>query len=246
MDSSNLYDPVSGRQPHLWFPLNAATLELHAVIHACKQVVKLKAALHTEDPMNDLHGLALLATPVLTLVEHTLKLRKLTGAADRSFWPAADRERFRTSGKRLDGFSQGALRVLRRTLSAHADTKMMTEELPKPSAEMLVPPLGTALTVALLALNHNGVFEWTRTESASRQIVGQVSTAEGESPPVAVQIGTAADGTATLEALVVVDDPRTSAQELLFEGVAVYNAFAEACVPRQPAITMNEYDPRSR
>lgn len=241
----DLYDPISGRRDDWWFPSNEASRYLHAIIHACKQIIRLYDALDSTDPTNDAHGLTLLSVPILTLVEHALKLRKMTGRVDTSFWPEEDRNRLRESGKKLDSFSQGKLRVLRRTFGAHADPEFLNQpDFPHPTSEMLLPPLGNSLIVTLLLLNHEGVYEWTRSPESkdSIQIMGQVRTGEGYYPPIAVEIGKAADGTMTLEGLHYMEDPREYARKVMYECVDIYNALASAATPRQAKLSIRHYE----
>lgn len=241
----DLYDAINGRHSNWWYPANEPSRQLHSILHACKQIIKLHKALDPINPSKDAHGLTLLSVPIITLLEHASKLRKITGRADSSFWPAEDRTLLRESGRKLDAFSQGKLRILRRKFGAHADPEFLSSsDFPHPTTDLLVPPLGNSLTVSLLLLNYEGVYEWTRTPDGKDglEIMGQVHTAEGHRPPIAVEFGKAADGSMTIEGLHYMEDPREYARRTLRECVDTYNALAAAATPRHPALRLREYE----
>lgn len=159
----DLYDPVEAPEDERWFPAGNAAELLVACLQACKDVVKISSSLAPSRPSADTRGLTLLATPVLSLVENSIRLQKSLGSEDRGHWPESDRGHFNRCGKKLRRDADGPLRKIRSKRSAHHDANALGPGgAPHATAEIVVFPLGHALFLLTLCLNHEGVFTWTR------------------------------------------------------------------------------------
>jgi hypothetical protein len=157
-----LYDPTDATAEDLWFPANDVTALLVTCLEACKDITRLAQALAGEKPTADRRGMTLLSTPILSLVENTVRLHKRLGLEDRSHWPAKDIEKFRRRTKQLKRHQQSALRRLRSTRAAHHDAGKLGEKsgVPKPRPEVILPPLTDAILILILCLNHERTFYW--------------------------------------------------------------------------------------
>lgn len=158
-----LYDPTEAPESDRWFPEGQASFLLVACIQACKDILKIGGALDAARPSMDRRGLTLLATPVLSMVDNAVMLQRFLARKDRSSWPPKDQEAFTRFGRELRKASEGPLRKLRNTRSGHHDPRFLgPDTAPRPTPELLLPPLAYALLVLTLALNHEEVFTWIR------------------------------------------------------------------------------------
>lgn len=119
----------------------------------------------------------MLATPVFSLVEHVVALQRLLGRRDRHDWAARDRENFTRVARSLRKLMKGRLKTLRDKRSAHHDTDAVHpgSNVPSATADVLLPPLGHALLVLMLALNHDVTFGYYRVPDASKPREMQVT-----------------------------------------------------------------------
>src|SRR5207244_2699625 len=105
MLEEGLYDPHDAPQDSRWTAFNAEAAELGCCLEACKQVIEICRLIGNRRQTNRRY--TLMATPVYSLAEHTIKLHRLLGPKDRSKWPQNDQEHFtrvaRSLRKRLRG-----------------------------------------------------------------------------------------------------------------------------------------------
>lgn len=218
-----LYDPTEAPDDDRWFPGNNATALLVACIESCKDFRKLGKALSPTRPAFDKRGLTLMATPVLSLMENMVELQRMLAREDRSTWPAVDQEKFTKFGRELRKEAQGAIRKLRNVRSGHKDGKKLgPASAPQPSPEVVLLPLGPALMLLVLALNHNRAFQWTRFPDASKPDEMELFIEVATRFKTTIQDDGARHPTEILS-LTVTKDPRHSAMEVIESTIALYN-----------------------
>jgi hypothetical protein len=144
-----------------WLPATDAARELSACIETCKQINEMRGAFGAARPTP--RQLTVLATPLCSLVEHVLALKRLLHDADRSVWPAGDLATFSTLGRSLKRANKGSLRKIRNMRSAHANPQgLRASSIPPSTAENVLVYVGEAASLLLLCLNHERVFGYYR------------------------------------------------------------------------------------
>lgn len=232
LPAPGLYDATDVPGADTWFPANDVTALLVVCLEACKDITRHAQALAEKTPTADRRGMTLLSTPILSLVENTVRLHKLLGREDRSHWPPKDIEKFRLHAKHLRKHEQGGLRKLRSTRAAHHDSKMLGEGsgVPEPKPEVILLPLTDALLILILCLNHEQVFHWTRYPDPAKrdEIELFVET-------VATKARADADGyIKEILEITLARDPRHHAMAAIEETIAAHNRLvADAGYPRR-------------
>lgn len=219
-----IYDPIDNGAATTWFPANHETSLLVAALLACKDVSRLLDGL-APDPLADQRGLSMLATPTLSLLENTVALHKATGRQDTSSWPTRDHNTLTDLGRSLRKLSNGPLRTLRNTLSAHHDASALgpAAVLAADTAPLVLQAAAEALCVLVLLLNHTGVFAWSRQPASDRQDLIQVLQPDALAAPT---FRTEDNRIVELLKLTLVSDPKTEAQDLVAATLARYNLVA--------------------
>ena len=219
----SLYDPIHDAATS-WFPANREAALLVASLLACRDVVRMLDGLQQE-PLADRHGLVLLATPAISLVDNVLKLRGALGARDKSAWPQNDRENLRAWGRSLSRYMQGPLYRLRSTLSAHHDAEKLgsgSVDVGRTAPEAL-EAIPQALCVLILLLNHRGVFMWSRRPEDQPDVLQLFGTNAFAAPTVRVESGKVVE----LLKLTLVRDPQDEARGAALAAMAAYNRVAK-------------------
>ncbi len=149
-----------------WRPNSHRTRLLVACAHAAKDIETCARSIRPEAGWKEKRPIALLATPLLTLCNHTKDLADRLGpeVAERSHWPRADQDLLRDAGRRLKKHQSGPLRTLRNTLTAHLDLEALASEaVPGSSLQALIlPPLADTLLVLTLCFNYRRIYTWIR------------------------------------------------------------------------------------
>lgn len=233
MLDTGLYDPTDAPHDSAWLPYNQAAAELSCCLEACKQITTL-APLFATAPHTP-RSYTLLATPVLSLAEHTSKLYRMLARCDRSTWPSHDRENLTSAARLLKKQIDGPLRLLRNQLSAHQDAEALlpSSQVPRPKAGVVLPALSHALAVLILLHNHKDVFAYYRLPDplkvAEVQIFVQYPLAtlfrvdRGGKPLEILEVQLAAD-------------PRQETSAAVGAAISVYNAIASSASPEFPTI----------
>ena len=233
-----LYDPTDAPHDSAWLPYNQAAAELGCCVEACKQIVTMSPLFATAPHAR--RAYTMLATPVLSLAEHTATLYRLVGQLDRSAWPKHDRENLKLAARSLKKQISGPLRLLRNQLSAHQDSEAMvpSSKAPRPTADVVLPALSHALTVLILLHNHRDVFAYYRLPDRSKvdeiQIFVQYPLAtlfrvDDRGVPVAIiEVRMAAD-------------PRHETSAAVRAAIATYNSIASSSDAAFPCIDLIDH-----
>lgn len=233
-----LYDPTEAPEPDRWYPSSQAARFLVVCIQACKDILRLGVALDQRRPSADRGGMTQLSTPILSIVENAVALHKLLGQEDRSSWPSEDQVIFQHVGKKLRKLAHGSLRKLRSTRSAHHDVNCLgPDAAPRATPEVVLEPLGYALLLLTLALNHEGVFTWTRIPDETKPDEIELFI------EVAARFRTVTDDEGyrrprEILRLTITKDPRLEAFETIDATITLYNHLVkDAGCPRQQIVT---------
>jgi hypothetical protein len=235
-----IYDPIDDYSPTTWFPANRETALLVAALLACKDVSRLLTGF-ADDPLSDQRGLSMLATPTLSLLENTIALHKATGREDTSSWPATDRNLLIDLGRSLRKLSNGPLRMLRNTVSAHHDASALgsTAVVARSAAPLVLQAASESLCVLMLLLNLRNVFAWSRQPTTDGQDQLQVLQANAVAAPT---VRMDQNKIVELLKLTLVSDPRDEAQELVAATLVQYNRVASRA--RLPTVTLTQSNGR--
>lgn len=236
--SHGLADPHESENDG-WLPATDAARELSACIETCKQINELRGAFGSARPTA--RQLTTLATPLCSLIEHVLGLKRLLHAADRSSWPACDHASFTTLGRSLKHANKGALRKIRNMRSAHANPDgLRASSVPPSTAENILVYLGEAASLLLLCLNHERVFGYYRLPEPHDQSVVEIFY---EYPAATtVRVGEDRRVREILQIHLEVD-PRHAQNAVVRDTLALYNSLA-VHFARLPLIRLESYDPR--
>ena len=224
MLEERLFDPHDAPENNRWTPFNREARELASCVEACKHVLELRPLL-TERPSARTY--ALLTTPVFSLVEHVVALQRVLGQRDRRDWPARDRENFTRLGRSLRKLVRGQLKKLRDKRSAHHDHDALRpgSDVPAAKADVVLPPLGHALLLLMLALNHDATFGYYRFPDASKPREMQVTI---EYPIATTLLLDEHSVPFVVAACHLVTDPRREIDVVVQAAVALYNHMAES------------------
>lgn len=173
---------------------------------------------------NDKRGLGLLVTPVLSLAENTLRLRRLLGREDVAHWPAAGREFLRREGRELARLIGGPLRLYRNRRSAHHDATFVADAAgaPAPTTDLVGRPLGRSLGILALLVNHERAFSWSRIPHEADPRVVELTT----EAPLSVRLAVREDG-AELLSVALTSDPRHKVLNSIGACAEQYNRLVE-------------------
>jgi hypothetical protein len=232
---TGLYDPHDAPAHSNWCPFNPEAAELASCVEACKQALALQPIFGRG--ASD-RAWTLLATPVLSLGEHTLPLRHKVARQDRSTWPPSDREAFKSFPRHLERQLQ-RLRPLRNKLGAHCDSDALRPGGVSDASpvDLVLPPLGTALSLVILALNHKATFGYYRLPDPSKPFEVQITVEY----PIATLLQVGSDGRPVrVLAFGLSADPRREAAEVVRKAIEFHNELA-AGHPRHAQITLSEY-----
>jgi len=230
-----LYDPLD-RNDASWFPANSETARLVAALLACRDVVRLLDGLQKENPIDDHHGLLLLATPVISLADNTVALHASSGRQDTSRWPSTDRDNLREWGRSLRRRANGPLRRLRNTLSAHHDPDSFgARAVSVPEVGPLVmEAIPEALCILILLLKHEDLFAWSRHPVGEREDIVQMHGANPfAAPTFRVENGQVVE----LLKLTLTSDPKEEAREQVQQALDAYNYTAQRAQLPQVGLT---------
>jgi hypothetical protein len=226
MEAHDLFDPVESPDADKWSPANEAARLVIACVQGCRDVTTLVARM-TRPVNEDLRGVSLLVTPVFSVADNTLKLRKCLGREDVSHWPEKDRVFLRQEGRELGRLLEGPLRMYRNRRSAHHDAEFVADPSAaptRPNLELIGAPLGRALAILGLLLNHERSFSWSRLPSDQLPNVLEVTT----EAPVSTRLEFQDDGSARLLSVALTSDPRHKVMLAIEDCVAAYNELAHA------------------
>ncbi|HXI12041.1 MAG TPA: hypothetical protein VNM92_05280 [Thermoanaerobaculia bacterium] len=239
MVEERLYDPIETGHGSRWLPFNAEAAELAACLEACKQIIELEAVF--SKPKMLARAYTLLATPVYSLGQHTVNLHRMLGRLDRSKWAPNDAATFIEAARELRRLMKGPLKELRDKRSAHHDVSEfgLSSVLPTPDADLLLPPLGEALIILSLALNHSATFGYYRIPDSEHPNEVQITIEY----PLATLFRIGDDGNLKeILAFHLVADPRHESSATVRLAVETYNRLAASASPEQPPIDLIERD----
>jgi hypothetical protein len=228
----------TGRDSGQWHPNSHRTRLLVACAHAAKDIETCARGINLDDPWRERRPIALLATPLVTLCDHTKTLCDQLGreVEERSHWPQADRDLLKSAGRRLGRHREGPLRTLRNQRTAHIDLDVL-----RPSAapiasmhDLLLPPFADTLLVLLLCFNYRRVYTWRRQPVGVPPHQIELMTEY----PLVMRAKLADDG--TVEAFggrsTLAEDPREPLRDTVMGLFPVYNCLASKAEPPQPTI----------
>jgi hypothetical protein len=226
----------------LWQANSKRTRTLLACVHACKDIAVMARAVDMDNPWRVRRQVAILATPILSLVENTKALHALLGLAseERSHWPTKDLDLLRDASRRLKKYAEGPLRPFRNKLTAHVDADAVTSRIAasKSLAALLLPPFADALLLLLLHLNYRRVYTWKRVPIGAAPNEIEIMTEY----PLALRV--TVDSAGFVHSLgaasTLSSDPRGPLKESVIELFHVYNRLAETADPGQPTIYFEE------
>jgi len=239
MLEAGLYDPTDAPSDSAWHPYNEAAAELACCLESCKQITELAPIFD-----NDSHparSYTLLATPVLSLAEHTSKLYRLLSQHDRPNWLPDDRENLKTAARRLKKRLNGPLRILRNQLAAHQDVSVLRAEcsIPKPKADVVLPALADALAVLILLHNYRDAFHYYRLPDPAVRDEVQIFV---QYPLATLFKVDTQRARLVLLTVHTATDPRHESSAVVRAAIATYNSIASNAVPSHPGIDIIEHD----
>ena len=232
---AGLYDPHDAPSHTNWCPHNQEAAELASCLEACKQVIELQPAFSDGGTSR---AFAMLATPVYSLAEHTQALQRLLAGRPRADWPVSDVNAFiglaRDLRKQLK-----ALKPLRDKLGAHCDSDAVGPRAPVVGSgpAIVLPPLRSALSLLILALNHNATFGYYRIPDPDRPDEIQLTI----DYPIATMFRLGANQRPIeILNLGLTSDPRCEASVTIRNSIDFHNILASSCTPTQTAIELTE------
>lgn len=234
-----VYDPVDAPEAVQWAAGCEESAELVVALEGCKQVIEL-AHLVVPDKPNG-RACTLLATPVYSLAQHTLKLHRLLGRCDRSQWPESDKQAFVVSSRQLKKMVNGPLKRHRDKRSAHLDPAGLNPNagLPPMAPQVVLEPLGLSVVLLMLSLNHESVFQFIRVPDPERPNEFQVTLTY----PIATVIELLPEGRASITGFQLTSDLRHECSSIIKRATDAYNVMVRASGVDLPPI---EYTKQGR
>lgn len=237
-----VHDAIESAGEGQWLPNSTRTRLLLASVHAAKDLAIQARNIDLNDPWKEKRPIALLATPLLTLCDHTKALYDRLGSEtkQRLTWPEADVELFFEAGRRLKRHQAGPLRILRHKRTAHFDLEVLlpTAPAPPPLQQVILPPFADTLIVLVLCFNYERVYTWRRQPRGAGSDEIEIMTEY----PVVMRAKLDASGAicALGNHSVVAEDPRGPLIGTLLSLFEVYNHLASTAGPEHPTITWRE------
>jgi len=221
-----------------WHPNSHRTRLLVACAHAAKDIETSARMIDANDPWKERRPIALLATPLVTLCDHTKSLYDHLGreVEERRGWPKADQDLLRSAGRRLKKHQNGPLRTFRNQRTAHLDVDVLRPEATPISSlqGLLLPPFADALLVLLLCFNYRRIYTWRREAVGAAPDEIEIMT---EYPVV---ISAKIDPGGAILSLggqsTLAEDPRGPLRDTVLSLFSVYNLLASRAEPPHPTI----------
>ncbi|MGK2859511.1 MAG: hypothetical protein ACSLFQ_20100 [Thermoanaerobaculia bacterium] len=231
-----LYDPIDAPDPLCWSPANEEAAELSAALEACKQVLELSGLVVPDKECSRVY--TLLATPVFSLAEHTLRLHALLGQLYRSNWPPTDQRLFVVLRRELKKMVKGPLKKHRDKRSAHHDPDGFHPhaELPSIQPQLVLEPLGHCLALLILSLNHEAVFQYQRVPDPAKPNEIQVTLQY----PVATLLRFEPDRAPVMISFQLASDLRHESSSVIKRTTEAYNSMAVVSAPQLPKLVYLE------
>jgi hypothetical protein len=244
----DVVDAIEAARENPWHPNSPRARLLVACVQAVKDITVAARAIDAENPWRERRPVALLATPLVTLCDHTKDLYGRLGQEhdEHRRWPEADKKVFREAGRRLKKHVSGLLRTLRHERTGHLDVNVLRRGAPVvPLLEpVLLPAMGDALLVLILCFNHRRVYTWVKQAPGGAPNEVEITSEY----PLVFRASLAADGGIASfgDVATLGEDPCGPLRDHVLDLVDVYNHLASKAAPGHPTIFVREWPPEHR
>lgn len=225
-----------------WHPNSHRTRVLLACAHASKDIAVHARSIEVENPWRERRPIALLATPLVSLCDHTKDLYDRMGGEgeERREWPTEDQELLRSAGRRLKKHQNGPLRTLRNQRTAHIDLDVLRPDAPPVSRlqDLVLPPFADTLLVLTLCFNYRRVYTWRRRPVGCLEDEVDIMTEY----PIAMRAKLDANGAICSlgNYSTIAEDPTGPLRDTVLSLFAVYNHLASTAEPPHPTIFVRD------
>ncbi len=228
-----------------WHPNSPRTRLLVGCVHACKDIAAYARGIDLDDPWREKRAVALVATPLVSLCDHTKALSAALGpeVEARRSWSQEDKDLLQEAGRRLKQHQKGPLRKLRNTRTAHhdLDTLRLGAERGPALEGLILPPLGDSLVILALCFNYRRVYTWKRRPTDAGPDEIEIMTEY----PVAIRVRLDVNDAicAVGDRSCVAEDPLGPLRDVVFGLFDFYNAVAVRANPAHPTLFLRPARP---